>query len=90
MGHAVGMPGTSLPYLPPAHAQLPGMGQDAQLPGMGQALSLGHAVPAVMGQVLGLFQGDNTRLSQVRELEARHDMQLRIVGLLSQGGHGFF
>ena len=81
MGHAVGMPGTSLPYLPSAHAQLPGMGQ---------ALSLGHAVPAVMGQVLGLFQGDNTRLSQVRELEARHDMQLRIVGLLSQGGHGFF
>ena len=75
MGYAVGMQGESLPYLPTAHAQLPGVG---------------YAVPAVMGQVLGLFQGDNTRLSQVRELEARHDMQLRIVGLLSQGGHGFF
>ena len=81
MGHAGGMAGASLSCVPPAHAQLPGMGQ---------ALSLGHTVPAVMGQVFGLFQGDNTRLSQVRELEARHDMQLRIVGLLSQGGHGFF
>ncbi len=44
----------------------------------------------LMGQVLGLFQGDNTRLSQVRELEARHDMQLRIINLISQGGHGSF
>ena len=78
MGHAGGMAGASLSCAT-AHAQLPGIGQ---------ALSWEHAVPAVMGQVLGLFQGDNTRLSQVRELEARHDMQLRILNLFSQGGHG--
>ena len=83
MGHAVGMlGGASLPCVPQAHALLPGMGQ---------ALSLGHASPGVMGQVFGLFQGDNTRTSQLREQEARHEMQLRILGLLSQGGQrGFF
>ena len=81
MGHAGGMAGALLSCVPPAHAQLPGMGQ---------ALSWGHAVPAVMGQVLGLFQGDNTRLSQVRELEARHDMQLRVLNLFAQGGHGSY
>ena len=70
------------PSVPQAHALLPGMGQP---------VPFGHAGPGVTGQLLGLFQGDNARASQLREQEARHELQLRIIGLLSQGGQrGFF
>ncbi len=82
MRHAVGIPGgASLPCVPPAQLLLPGMDQ---------AASFGHAGPA-MGQVLNLFHCDNTRHAQLREQDARHNMQLRLLGMLSQGGQqGFF
>ena len=76
MAHAVRIPGggASLPCVPPAQSLLPGVGQ---------AASFGHAGPGAMGQVLSLFHCDNTRHAQLREQDARHDMQLRLLSMLS-------